>query len=64
MTKKPKVDQGLCSGCGTCNALCPEYFRLGDDGLSQVMPQESYKAFSVQEAMDSCPVGAISWVEE
>lgn len=64
MARKPNINTELCTGCGTCNALCPEYFRMGEDGLAHIIPQESYKSFTVQEAIDSCPNGAISWNEE
>ena len=33
---KPKVNQELCIGCGTCEALCPEMFKV-ENGKSQVI---------------------------
>lgn len=61
--KKPKVNQEKCIGCGTCAALCPDVFEIGDDGKSHVKKLDNYDDFSVQEAIDSCPEQAISWEE-
>ena len=58
------VDQYLCIGCGACVVLCPRVFRMGEDGksgVSQVVTEETLS--QVQEAIDSCPVTAISWLE-
>jgi ferredoxin len=55
---KPKVNQELCIGCGTCEALCPKVFKL-TDGKSQVIAEECGEC-NCREAVDSCPVGAIS----
>lgn len=59
--KKPIVDREKCSGCGTCAALCPEVFEIGADGLSVVKKLESYDGYPIQDAIDSCPAGAISY---
>ena len=67
------IDRDTCAGCGTCEALAPEYFKLGDDGKAEVLKpviegtkEEVDKAVSeIQEAVDTCPVEAISYkVEE
>lgn len=55
---KAKVNQDLCIGCGTCEALCPKVFQL-QDGKSHVIAEECSEC-NCQEAVDSCPVGAIS----
>ncbi len=31
------VDQEYCTGDGLCEELCPQVFRLADDGLAYVM---------------------------
>ena len=61
--KKPKVDKTKCSGCGTCAALCPDVFEIGEDGRSQVKNLDNYEDYPVQDAIDSCPEQAISWEE-
>lgn len=56
------VDQDTCIGCGLCTSTVDEVFQMNDDGKA-----EAYSAVSeenkdaVQEAIDSCPVAAISW---
>lgn len=59
---KPLVDQNLCIGCGTCESLCPEVFKVKEDGKAHVL-EVDYKKFEdkIQEAIDTCPVQAISW---
>jgi len=55
---KAKVNQDLCIGCGTCEGLCPKVFKL-QNGKSTVIADECGEC-NCQEAVDSCPVGAIS----
>lgn len=50
-----KVDKEKCIGCGACVAVCPEGFEL-KNGKANVKKQ----APCSEEAMDACPVGAIS----
>lgn len=53
-----KVDKSLCIGCGTCEALCPDTFKLGQDGKSSVINQINIAC--AKNAVESCPVQAIS----
>lgn len=55
---KAKVDQELCIGCGTCESVCPSVFKL-ENGKSVVVKEDCGDC-NCQEAVDSCPVGAIS----
>jgi len=56
------VDHDLCIGDAICESICPQVFRLGDDGLSYVIadpfPAELQK--DVEEAVESCPTDAIA----
>uniref|UniRef100_A0A832GPC7 Ferredoxin n=1 Tax=Caldimicrobium thiodismutans TaxID=1653476 RepID=A0A832GPC7_9BACT len=45
------IDEELCIGCGTCVEICPEVFELGDNE----------KAYVKNQAINPCPVSAISW---
>lgn len=58
---KASVDQDLCIGCGLCAGNAPEVFRLNDDGKAEAYKEvEDIEKTSVQEAIDGCPVAAIS----
>ena len=61
--KKVKIDESTCIGCGTCVALCPEVFELGEDGKAKVKLQNSKTPklqAEIDEAIEACPVKAIS----
>lgn len=57
---KPKVDQKLCIGCGTCEALCPAVFEV-IDGHATVKQDADFKANAqcISDAIEACPVTAI-----
>jgi ferredoxin len=60
--KKPVVDWDLCIGCGSCVELCPEVFELKDEKAYVIGP-EKCDTCNCQEAVEICPVVAISWEE-
>lgn len=55
---KPIVNEELCIGCGTCESLCPNVFKI-EGGKSHVICEECGDC-DLQESVDSCPVNAIS----
>jgi ferredoxin len=59
---KVAVDEDRCRGHGVCVTLCPQVFRLTDDGYSEVYVPEvpDQLAGTTREAIDSCPEQAIS----
>ena len=58
---RANVDQDLCIGCGLCASLCPEVFKMNDDDKAQAITDTTDEnRDAVQEAMDGCPVSAIS----
>jgi len=60
--RKPVVNEDLCIGCGHCAELCPLVFELEDE-KSRVIGPDRCAGCGCQEAIDSCPVQAISWSE-
>ncbi|NTW28845.1 MAG: ferredoxin [Coriobacteriia bacterium] len=58
---KPVVDEDLCIGCAACEDLCPDVFRIEDDGLAHVIKDDPGPELyaCVREASDACPVSAI-----
>ncbi len=59
---KPVVNDS-CIGCGSCEAACPEVFKV-DNGKAQVLDAdyEANKA-KIDEAIAACPTQAITWEE-
>ncbi|HOY55962.1 MAG TPA: ferredoxin [bacterium] len=53
-----KVDTTKCKGCGVCEALCPEVFKLDANGISQVIGETC--ACSLDDVVAACPENAIS----
>lgn len=61
---KVKVKEENCIGCGYCEGVCDEVFRLNDDGVSQVIlsPVPEELEDKVKELLDKdngCPTNAI-----
>lgn len=55
------VDATTCIGCGTCPALCPRTFSINENGIAFVVNPSGESKAEIQEAIDACPVEAISW---
>lgn len=57
---KVTVERDGCIGCGVCAEMCPEVFRIADDGLSEVYGDvTAANSDSVLSAAQSCPVEVI-----
>ena len=52
------IDGNLCIGCGSCEALCPQSFKLNNDnGKAEVASQKDLAC--AKNAAQVCPVQAI-----
>lgn len=51
-----------CIGCGMCEGTCPEVFSLNADALAVAVDGDvpADQIDSAKEAMENCPVNAIS----
>lgn len=56
---KLELDRDGCIGCGVCADVCPDVFRLADDGLSEIVASPDGNEDAVKEAAESCPVEVI-----
>lgn len=58
---KAKLDRDGCISCGVCPEICPEVFRMADDGIAEVyvedVPEDAEE--KAVEAQESCPVSVI-----
>ncbi|OGF24682.1 ferredoxin [Candidatus Falkowbacteria bacterium RIFCSPLOWO2_12_FULL_45_13] len=52
-----KVNEELCIGCGTCEALCPRVFKLNAEAKAEVISEEDLPCAKI--AAESCPTQAI-----
>lgn len=58
---KAAIDRNGCIGCGACADICPEVFRMADDGLAEVYGEVSDdNVGTAKEAEDNCPVSVIT----
>lgn len=52
-----KIDKEKCIGCGRCTEICPDTFKLSNQGYSEVISTEDINC--ALKASDECPVEAI-----
>ncbi|MDD5221513.1 MAG: ferredoxin [Candidatus Paceibacterota bacterium] len=62
--KEVKVDQNLCIGCGSCEAFAPKAFELRDGKSFVKEGWENESEENIKTAQGSCPVSAITIIEE
>ncbi|ABB37087.1 Ferredoxin II [Oleidesulfovibrio alaskensis G20] len=64
MAKNLVIDQEECVACESCVELCPEAFRMSSDGSCAEVIDPQTGADCVEDAISTCPVECISWVDE
>lgn len=68
-------EKDKCIGCGSCVALCPKFWEMGEDGKAHLIgatvnPKTGNEELEVakigchQEAADSCPVQVIHIIDK
>jgi ferredoxin len=63
--KIPVIDEEACIGCGACEEICPEVFRMNDSlGFALVVNPGGADPDKIEEAIEACPVNCISWSED
>ncbi len=62
--KAAYVDEPTCIGCKHCSHVAPNTFYIEPDyGRSRVFNQDGDSQELIQEAIDTCPVDCIHWVD-
>lgn len=63
--RRAYVNPDLCIGCGLCVSTVPEVFRINENGVSEAYAETPDGMWNkVNEAVTSCPVNAISIIDE
>ncbi|HPN54946.1 MAG TPA: ferredoxin [Candidatus Moranbacteria bacterium] len=55
---KVEINEEICIGCGTCESLCPNVFKVENE-KAKVLTEDCGDC-DCQAVVDSCPVNAIS----
>ena len=62
MARRVYIDEEECIGCGSCEDICPDVFKLNEDTeKAEVITPEGGPEDLIDEAIDSCPVECIHW---
>jgi len=62
MSRVPVIDMSECNACDSCLHLCPAVFKRNEEtGGIEVMEMEVYPEEEVQEVINCCPRGCITW---
>jgi ferredoxin len=59
-----KINRGLCTGYAECVGIAPEVFALDKDNLCVVLDPEAADDEDVLDAARTCPVDAITAIDE
>ena len=62
--KKPVVDRNICEGYAVCVGIAPGVFEMDKENKSVVKNPQGADEQTIQDAINGCPVQAISWAKE
>jgi ferredoxin len=62
MSRTPTIDPDLCTGCELCVETVPSVFEMEGEVAIVANPANASEE-EIQEAIDNCPVEAISWAD-
>jgi ferredoxin len=62
MPKVPFIDHDLCTGCELCVETLPDVFQMEGD-VATILDPEGASEEEITEAIENCPVEAITWQE-
>jgi ferredoxin len=64
MSRIVYIDEEECIGCGSCEEICPEVFKLNEETeKAEVIMREGGPEDLIEEAIETCPVECIYWEE-
>jgi len=62
MTRRVHIDEDECIGCGSCQDICPEVFRVNEEAeKAEVIKPEGGPKDLIEKAMGECPMSCIFW---
>jgi len=64
MAPRVYIDEDECIGCGSCEEICDEVFKLDEETeKAEVIKPEGGPVDLIEEAMETCPADCIYWEE-
>lgn len=64
MSRIVYIDEEECIGCGSCEEICPEVFKLNEETeKAEFIKPEGSPEELIEEAIETCPVECIHWEE-
>lgn len=63
MPRIPYLDTDACIGCETCTRIAPKVFHMVSEHKADILDPTGDTEAKIEEAMDSCPVACITWVD-
>ena len=62
--KKPYVNPKKCIGCSSCTFIAKGAFCMNENGLAVAKEDITSDNNQINEALESCPVKAISYIDD